>query len=337
MNKKNEEYTKDFWDSIRKLNYNSACIILKMLFKYYRPISMIDIGCGIGTWLKAACELGIEEVFGLDFNELNESELMVPRKLIGIVDLEKHINTNNKKYDLAISLEVGEHLDYKYSKNFVDMITSYSNIILFSAAIPFQGGIHHVNCQPPYFWAELFKNNNYVCFDPFRWRLMEFNEVEMNPFYAQNMLLYVHSNNIDSFLSHGLKICDKPIFFYHPTLVSNKEKKISTLNSQFINSKNIINKYKIDVSNYISLIEKMKIDINWFNFLTLFAISNNDEYVRIILFGIKFTFRVNENSINKIAWWIPVKKWRESFRAKFKIRPDQTRPDQTRPDQTRNK
>ena len=77
-------------------------------------------------------------------------------------------------------------------------------------------------------------------------------------------------------------------------------------------------------------INNMKLNSNWFNFLTLFAISNNEEYVRIILFGIKFTFRVNENIINKVAWWIPVKKWRESFRNKF--RPDQTRPDQTRPD-----
>ena len=36
--------------------------------------------------------------------------------------------------------------------------------------------------------------------------------------------------------------------------------------------------------------------------------------------------------INDLVWWIPVKKWRENFRDKFKIRPDQTRPDQTRPD-----
>ncbi|WP_232472966.1 ATP-grasp fold amidoligase family protein [Brachyspira pilosicoli] len=79
-------------------------------------------------------------------------------------------------------------------------------------------------------------------------------------------------------------------------------------------------------------INDIKLNSHWFNFLTLFAISNNDEYIRIILFGIKFTFRVNENIINKISWWIPVKKLRKSFRAKFKIRPDQTRPDQTRPD-----
>ena len=93
----------------------------------------------------------------------------------------------------------------------------------------------------------------------------------------------------------------------------------------------IIEEYeKIINKNIDENLNNIKLNSNWFNFLTLFAISNNDEYVRIILFGIKFTFRVNENIINKVAWWIPVKKWRESFRAKFKIRPDQTRPDQTR-------
>ena len=38
--------------------------------------------------------------------------------------------------------------------------------------------------------------------------------------------------------------------------------------------------------------------------------------------------------INTLAWWIPIKKWRDNFRDKF-TRPDQTRPNQTRPDQTR--
>ncbi|WP_232473252.1 polysaccharide pyruvyl transferase family protein [Brachyspira sp. SAP_772] len=80
----------------------------------------------------------------------------------------------------------------------------------------------------------------------------------------------------------------------------------------------------------MKLINEIRENRNWIKF---FGIYNTNNYIFAYLFGIKFTFRVNENSINKIAWWIPVKKWRESFRSKFKIRPDQTRPDQTRPDQ----
>ena len=60
--------------------------------------------------------------------------------------------------------------------------------------------------------------------------------------------------------------------------------------------------------------EELKLNCNWFN---LFGISNNSEYLRLTLFGIKFTFRVNENIINKLAWWIPIRKLRDNFRNKF--------------------
>ena len=118
---------------------------------------------------------------------------------------------------------------------------------------------------------------------------------------------------------------------------------INTLNND-INSKNetiaLLNS-KIIVQN--NKTEKLRLNINWFSLLSilgihLFAISNNSNYIRLTILGIKLTFKVNENTINKIAWWIPVKKLRDNLRYKFKIedqtRPDQTRPDQTRPDQT---
>ena len=72
--------------------------------------------------------------------------------------------------------------------------------------------------------------------------------------------------------------------------------------------------------------EELKLNINWFSLLSilgihLFAISNNSNYIRLTILGIKLTFKVNENSINQIAWWIPIKKLRDNFRVKFK-RPD---------------
>ena len=80
-------------------------------------------------------------------------------------------------------------------------------------------------------------------------------------------------------------------------------------------------------------INNIKLNSNWFNLFTilnfnLFSISNNFDYLRITILGIRIVLKMNEKSINKIAWWIPFNKWRESFRAKFKVRPDQTRPDQ---------
>ncbi|ELV04553.1 hypothetical protein [Brachyspira hampsonii] len=85
---------------------------------------------------------------------------------------------------------------------------------------------------------------------------------------------------------------------------------------------------KIDEIN-IQLNNKIKENKNW---IRLFGIYNNKYYIYVYILCIRITLK-----ITKIAWWIPVKKWRDNFRNKFntdQTRPDQTRPDQTRPDQT---
>ncbi|CRF35687.1 glycosyl transferase [Brachyspira suanatina] len=89
---------------------------------------------------------------------------------------------------------------------------------------------------------------------------------------------------------------------------------INTLNNKLDNLNNYINKQN----------EEFKLNINWFSLLSilgihLFAVSNNSHYIRLTILGIKLTFKVNEESINKIAWWIPIKSLRNNFRKKFQI------------------
>ena len=114
--------------------------------------------------------------------------------------------------------------------------------------------------------------------------------------------------------------------------INTKNDTINALNNEITNCRNTIN--------YINnQTEDLKLNLYWFSLLSifgiqLFAVSNNAKYLRLTLLGIKLTFKVNKENINKIAWWIPIKSLRNNFRAKFKIE-DQTRPDQTRPDQTR--
>ncbi len=319
-------YNEQFWSSAGNYNYRSAKVILPILFKYYKPDSVIDIGCGIGTWLKAMLEFNISNIHGVDCNKVSEKYLLVSRKYIEIDNLETHVNYSNKKYDLAISVEVAEHLDNSSSENFIKMLTSYSNVIIFSAGIPHQSGDNHINCQPPEFWYRIFSSLGYVCFD-FRHELMNMWE-SVTPPYAQNLLLYVHKDM--AYIFQNFELTNRPLFYYHPHYV----------NDIIIEYDN---KIKDNTNNIMSKIDDIKLSNNWFNLLTILnipflCISNNSSYFRITIFGIKLTFRVNEESINKMAWWIPIKKWREAFSSKFAIadqtRPDQTRPDQTRPDQT---
>ena len=343
-------YDEKFWGPRRgNYNYRSAKIILPMIFKYYKPDSMIDIGCGIGTWLSAALELGIENLQGIDCNEISEDFLLIPRKYISIDNLETHENKDNKKYDIAVSVEVAEHLNNSVSEHFVQTLTSYSKVIIFSAGIPYQEGDYHINCQPPKFWYDIFSKYGYVCFD-FRDKLMNLWE-EINPCYSQNLLLYVHKDLAHIF-ENVFNTTNKPIFFYHPAyvniIVNNSNTSINDLMLQNNQLSKANENIKIQFNEQINYInnkkEDLKLNINWFSLLSifgiqLFSISNNANYLRLTILGIKLTFKVNEKSINKLAWWIPIRNLRDSFRNKFKIedqtRPDQTRPDQTRPDQTR--
>ena len=100
---------------------------------------------------------------------------------------------------------------------------------------------------------------------------------------------------------------------------------------------------KVDV-NFIGggLVENSKVEVE--NIEKIKAYSNFDKSKYIYMFDLeKILKRIN--NIDRISWWIPIRKWRDNFRNKMlntdqtrpdQTRPDQTRPDQTRPDQTRN-
>ena len=60
--------------------------------------------------------------------------------------------------------------------------------------------------------------------------------------------------------------------------------------------------------------QKLRLNCNWW---TLFGISNNNEYLRLTLFGIRISIKMNKEKVDKLAWFIPVKKWRDNFRNKF--------------------
>ncbi|MCI5968659.1 hypothetical protein [Helicobacter sp.] len=95
-----------------------------------------------------------------------------------------------KPFTLAQSLEVAEHIDMLYAENFIDLLTSLSDIVLFSAAIPFQPGTHHINCQPPQYWADKFLARGYDCYDILRPKFWCDERIAW--WYWQNSFLYVH-------------------------------------------------------------------------------------------------------------------------------------------------
>jgi SAM-dependent methyltransferase len=157
---------------------------LSRLFEARLPASVLDVGCGRGTWLKAALDLGVQDVCGVDGVGLAQTELLFPAENFLRIDLTTRWDIG-RKFDLCISLEVAEHLPEQCASALVEALTRHSNTVLFSAAIPNQGGQHHVNCQWPSYWQGLFNSFGFACDDSFRWTIWDVAEIE--PWYRENI------------------------------------------------------------------------------------------------------------------------------------------------------
>jgi hypothetical protein len=136
-----------------EVNRASARLILELLFERYRPKSVLDVGCGIGTWLSVASELGVADMDGVDGPWLDRKLARIPEALISTVELEQH-----------------------------------TDVVLFSAAIPFQGGTHHVNEQFPDYWEKIFDGFGYVALDFIRPRIWYSGDVHF--WLRQNTLVF---------------------------------------------------------------------------------------------------------------------------------------------------
>ncbi len=192
-------------------NKNAASIILPEVLRIVNPNSIIDVGCGTGTFLSVLQDLGYNDVMGIEGEWLDNTKLYVDRSIIKTFDLRNRF-TVNRKFDLAISLEVAEHLPESSADTFVDTLTNLSDVILFSAAIPNQGGQNHLNEQWPDYWLEKFSLRKYSFYDGLRWKF--WNNPKVEYWYSQNIFMIIKDNTND----FGLKKVDKPVSAIHPDL-----------------------------------------------------------------------------------------------------------------------
>jgi SAM-dependent methyltransferase len=186
-------------------NTKSPSVIIPFLLKYIKATSVIDIGCGTGTWLKVFKSQGVSETIGIDGFHLDKSVLVIPQEDVKLKDLEKPFELE-KKFDLAISLEVAEHLAPSSAQDFVSSITKLSDIILFSAAIPGQGGQNHLNEQWPSYWKHLFETQGFEMIDCIRSNF--WNNKEVDWWYRQNMFLVIKKDTPNPFPINSSQIID---------------------------------------------------------------------------------------------------------------------------------
>ena len=175
------------WETVTA--HRSAQFMLPIVMDQVHPRSVLDVGCGQGAWLAVWAELGVTEFLGLDGSHVHLKKLAIPRHSFRAVDLANSWHVN-QRFDLVESLEVAEHLPATNGPEFVRCLCTYSDIVLFSAAQPGQGGVHHVNERDASYWAELFSEQGYAPFDCIR-PLIARNRA-IDPWYRFNSIIYAN-------------------------------------------------------------------------------------------------------------------------------------------------
>lgn len=146
-----ENYSKEYYKSINKDESAQAKALGEILIKLYRPNSVVDIGCGTGLYLSQfKC---IQYGFDISPDAFDPEVIQVERGLVDIRDLTQPMNVNIKS-DLAICLEVVEHIGSENADILIENISKWSDTIVMTAAPPGQAGLNHVNCQPMSYWEE---------------------------------------------------------------------------------------------------------------------------------------------------------------------------------------
>ena len=187
-----------FFKRQKEASLASAREIVPHISKLIHPKSVVDIGCGTGAWLSVFKENGVDDILGVDGDYVDRRILLIPQEQFVPFDLRKRL-TIDRQFDLAVSLEVAEHLPPACAETFVESLTMLASVILFSAATPGQtktGGVH-LNEQWPAYWAEKFRRKGFVAVDCIR-KLVWRNE-NVAWWYARNLLVFVKADALEDF------------------------------------------------------------------------------------------------------------------------------------------
>jgi SAM-dependent methyltransferase len=225
-------YSKDFYADQEVSSLQSAKALLPVLHQLFEPKSVVDVGCGIGAWLKTwETAFSLTDYFGIEAPFVKKELMLIPDSKLLLTNLNQPFALN-RRFDMAMSLEVAEHIEPAAAQQFVDSLVALSDLVVFSAAIPGQEGTFHVNEQYPEYWAERFARAGYSVVDCLREGI--WHDARINYWYRQNILVFVKTSQLHRYPAlEAAAVTTKPGFLnrIHPELLAYKTDRIKRLNT----------------------------------------------------------------------------------------------------------
>ncbi len=218
-------YSREFFQGRMAGAGASAGVVTPLALSWTRAASVLDVGCGTGSWLAAFMGLGVTDVLGIDGDYVDRSALEIPAERFRAMDLSKPFDVG-RVFDLAVSLEVGEHLPPETSEAFVESLCRAAPVVLFSAAVPMQGGTGHVNERWQGDWASMFARRGFVAVDAVR--PVVWGDERVAWWYRQNTLVYVRETDLGRYpelAAARARTNDGALSVVHPILLEKRNRK----------------------------------------------------------------------------------------------------------------
>jgi SAM-dependent methyltransferase len=187
------EYDGAFFDFVNASSSRSARLFLDRLIESTlagaAPRTLLDVGCGRGAWLAEWLRKANVAVTGVDGHYVDPRSLLIPAERFVAADISQPLDLG-RRFDLVECLEVAEHLPGSCADTLVDSLVRHGDLILFSAAIPGQGGEFHVNEQPYDYWRAKFATRGYETYDAIRPLVAGLDDIE--PWYRYNSFVFAN-------------------------------------------------------------------------------------------------------------------------------------------------
>jgi len=181
-------YDRRFYEAQQDVSLASARVILPLVTAITPTTTVVDLGCGVGSWLQAATELGTISVTGIDGDYVSVNELRISAASFVAANLERPLPQLSARVDLAICVEVLEHISAPAGERAVEWLCHAAPVVLFSAALPGQGGKNHINENWLSHWVERFEQHDFLPYDLIRPRLWR--DQRVDACYRQNIIIF---------------------------------------------------------------------------------------------------------------------------------------------------